>query len=117
MAFSTSGKSPSQPRQYPQMSDATLDLHVVAFLVLITLLTSVMFGVLPSLAATRINLAEFLNSGVMRGVVGDRRRIRDSLAIAQIALVVVLLTGDGLFLRSYLDVLSFLLDFRALPLR
>jgi predicted permease len=99
------------PGNIPHMNDATLDLHVMAFLVLVTFLTSVMFGVLPSLAATRINLAEFLNSGGMRGVVGDRRRIRDSLAIAQIALVVVLLTGAGLFLRSYINVLSVLTGF------
>lgn len=42
----------------------------------------------------------------MRGVVGDRRRIRNGLAIVQIALVVVLLAGAGLFLRSYVKVLS-----------
>lgn len=94
------------PGNIPHMGAATLDIHVMAFLVLITLLTSVMFGVLPSLAATRINLVEFLNSAGMRGVVGDRRRIRDSLAIAQIALVVMLLAGAGLFLRSYINVLS-----------
>jgi len=94
------------PGNIPHMGHAALDLHVMVFLVLITLLTSVLFGVMPSLAATRINLAEFLNSGGMRGVVGDRRRIRDGLAIAQIALVVVLLTGAGLFLRSYRNVLS-----------
>ena len=94
------------PGNIPHMSDATLDIHVMAFLILITLLTSVMFGVLPSLTATRINLAEFLNSSGMRGVAGDRRRIRDGLAVAQIALVVVLLTGAGLFLRSYINVLS-----------
>jgi putative ABC transport system permease protein len=94
------------PGNIPHMSDATLDIHVMAFLVLLTLLTSALFGVLPSLSATRINLAEFLNSSGMRGVVSDRRRIRDGLAIAQIALVVVLLAGAGLFLRSYLNVLS-----------
>ena len=54
----------------------------MAFLILITLLTSVLFGVLPSLSSTRINLEEFLKSGGMRGVVGDGRRIRNGLVIA-----------------------------------
>ena len=94
------------PGNIPRMSDATLDIRVMAFLVLITLLTSVLFGVLPSLSATRIHLTEFLKSGGMRGIVGDRRRVRNGLAVAQIALVVVLLTGAGLFLRSYINVLS-----------
>lgn len=105
------------PGNIPHMSPATLDLHVMAFLILITLLTSVLFGVLPSLAATRINLAEFLNGGGVRGVVGDRRRIRDGLAIAQIALVVVLLTGAGLFCAATERFCPFPLAFQALQLR
>ncbi len=94
------------PGNIPRMADATLDLHVMAFVVAITLLTSVLFGVLPSLSATRIHLAEFLQSGGVRGVVGDRRRLRNTLVVAQIALVVVLLAGAGLLLRSYVNVLS-----------
>jgi predicted permease len=42
----------------------------------------------------------------MRGVLGDRRRVRHGLAVAQIALLVVLLTGTGLLIRSYANVLS-----------
>ena len=103
------------PGNIPHMSDATLDIHVMALLVFITLLTSVLFGILPSLSATRINLAVFLNSSGMRGVLSDRRRIGDGLAIAQIALVVVLLAGAGLFLRSYVKVLSVPTGFRAPP--
>jgi hypothetical protein len=49
---------------------------------------------------------EFLKSGGVRGIIGDPRRIRNALVVAQVALVVVLLTGAGLFLRSYVKVLS-----------
>ena len=61
---------------------------------------------LPSFSATRINLAEFLKNTGLRGVAGDRRRVRHGVAVAQIALLVVLLTGAGLLLRSYVNVLS-----------
>jgi predicted permease len=94
------------PGDIPRMDDARIDLRVMGFVVFVTVLTSVLFGMLPSLSATRINLAEFLKSSGMRGVPGDRRRVRHGLAVAQIALLVVLLTGTGLLLRSYANVLS-----------
>jgi predicted permease len=94
------------PGDIPRIQDATLDIHVMVFLVAVTMLTSILFGILPSLAATRLNLAGFLKSGGMRGVIGGRRRLRGGLVIAQIALVAVLLTGTGLLLRSYINVLS-----------
>lgn len=94
------------PGDIPRMNDARLDLRVMGFVVFVTVLTSVLFGMLPSLSATRINLAEFLKSSGMRGVSGDRKRVRHGLAATQIALLVVLLTGTGLLLRSYAKVLS-----------
>ncbi len=94
------------PGDIPRMNTAGLDLHVMGFVLFVTLLTSVLFGMLPSLSATRINLVEFLKSSGMRGISGDKRRARRWLAVAQIALLVVLLTGTGLLLRSYVNVLS-----------
>lgn len=94
------------PGNIPHMESAALDLRALAFLVFISLLTSIAFGILPALSATRINLAEFLSSAGTRGLVADRRRMRRMLVAAQVALVVVLLTGAGLFLHSYANVLS-----------
>ena len=85
----------------------------MGFVLFVTLLTSVLFGMLPSLSATRINLAEFLKSSGMRGISGDKRRVRRWLAVAQIALLVVLLTGTGLLIRSYAKVLSVSTGFAA----
>ncbi len=94
------------PGDIPRMQDAALDGRVMAFLVAVTTSASILFGMLPSLAATRINLTDFLNSGGLRGVIGSRSRVRRALTIAQVALVMVLLTGAGLLLRSYVNVLS-----------
>ncbi len=94
------------PGDIPRMQNASLDVPVMAFLVFTTMLTSILFGILPSLSATRIHLAEFLKSAGQRGIMGDRRRLRNSLVITQVAMVVILLTGAGLLLRSYLKVIS-----------
>lgn len=101
------------PGDIPRMQGATLDMHVMGFVVFVTVLTGFLFGILPSLSATRIEPVEFLKSGGVRGVLGDRRRVRSGLAIAQVALVVVLLAGAGLFLRSYVKVLSVQTGFSA----
>jgi putative ABC transport system permease protein len=90
----------------PRMEDATLDVWVMAFLAGVTVLTSFIFGILPSLSATHINLTEFLKSGGVRGIVGSRSRVRGGLAIGQVSLVFVLLTGAGLLLRSYAKLIS-----------
>lgn len=94
------------PGDIPRMQGATLDLRVMAFLTLITTLTSVLFGIFPSFLATSVNLAEFVKCGGTRGILGGRRRARNGLVVSQVALVVALLTGAGLLLRSYFNVLS-----------
>ncbi len=94
------------PGDIPRMAEATLNLRVLGFLAGVTMLTSLLFGVLPALSATRINLAAFLQGSGMRGAIGDRKKVRSTLAVLQVALVVVLLTGAGLLLRSYAKVLS-----------
>ena len=94
------------PGDIPRMAEATLDYHVLGFLAGVTVLTSVLFGVLPALLSARMNLSEVLSRSGLRGVVGDRGLVRKALAIAQVAMVVVLLTGAGLLLRSYAKVLA-----------
>ena len=94
------------PGDIPRMKDATLDGRVMAFLLIVTISTSILFGILPSLAATRLNLTEFLNSGGIRGIIGTRSQVRRALTVTQVALVVVLLAGAALLLRSYINVLS-----------
>lgn len=94
------------PGDIPRIEGAALDLRMLGFLAGITVLTSLVFGVLPASIASRVNLAALLKSGGMRGVTDDKARIRRVLSIAQVALVVVLLTATGLLLRSYAKVLE-----------
>jgi predicted permease len=75
-----------------------LDARVLAFSLLLTLATTVAFGLAPALRATRTDLQVALNaSGRMRD---SRHGGRMALVIGQLAISLVLLTGAGLFLRS-----------------
>ena len=95
------------PGDIPRMGEATLDRTVLGFLFLITLVMGLLFGVLPALAASRVDVIESLKDGGKRALLGGSgKRTRKALAIFQIALVVVLLTGAGLFLRSLGKVLA-----------
>jgi predicted permease len=94
------------PGDVPRMQDAGVDIRVIVFLVSVTMMTSILFGTLPSLSATRLSLGELLKTSGMRGVAGDRRRVRNGLVISQVALAVILLTGTCLLLRSYANVLA-----------
>ena len=88
------------------MNEASIDARVLVFTLTVAVLTSVIFGVLPALFATRINLIEFLKTGGNRGTLGTRNRLRNILVVGELGLVVVLLAGAGLLLRSYFNVES-----------
>jgi len=92
------------PGNIPRLQEATLNAKVLAFAVTIMFLTSILTGLIPAIAASRVNLIEFLKSGGQTGAKGERSRFRSFLIVAQIALVVVLLTGSSLLMKSLIRV-------------
>jgi|HubBroStandDraft_1064217.scaffolds.fasta_scaffold27104_2 predicted permease len=90
------------PGDIPRLNEATLNAKVLAFAFAATLLTSVITGMLPALVASRVNLVEFLKSGGQTGAKGSRSRLRAMLISGEVAIVVVLLAGAGLLLRSFM---------------
>jgi predicted permease len=90
------------PGDIPRLHEASLNGKVLAFTVAITLLTSVLTGTLPALSASRANLIGFLKSGGQTGARGSRNRIRSALVMGEVAIVVVLLAGAGLLVRSFI---------------
>ena len=76
------------------------------FTVSVSLLTSLLTGILPALAVSRVSLTGFLASGRGGAVAGTHSRSQSALIVVEAALVVVLLAGAGLFIRSYLNVES-----------
>jgi predicted permease len=76
------------------------DVRVFAFLALLTIATTVIFGLVPALRATRVDLAPALK-GLRRGSgQASRQRGGRALVVAQVALSLLLLVGAGLLVRS-----------------
>jgi putative ABC transport system permease protein len=80
-----------------------IDRRVLAFTLAVALGTGLVFGLAPSIRASRPNLHEDLKDGA-RGTSGgaSRNRMRSGLVVAQLALSVVLLVGAMLMVRSFL---------------
>jgi predicted permease len=94
------------PGNIPRLNTASLDLRVLAFTVIVSLATSVLTGILPASAVSKISLSGFLTSGNGRAIAGTHSRSQSLLIVAETALVVVLLSCSGLLLRSYINVQS-----------
>ncbi len=81
--------------------DFSVDWRVLVFTLAVTLLTGLLFGLVPSLQATRLNLVPSLKEE--SASYGQRLRrwsLRNALVVSQLALSLVLLISAGLFVRS-----------------
>jgi putative ABC transport system permease protein len=97
----------------PRASAADLDLRVLAFTVVATLGTLLLFGLAPALRASRFDLNDALRDGSRSATSGpSRQRLRGALVAGQMALSVVLLLGAGLMLRSRRSLAEVDLGFR-----
>jgi predicted permease len=85
------------PGSAPQMT--ALDWRILAFVLLITGATGIVFGIAPALRATGMNVGAALKD-TSRSVAGSRSILGKSLLIVQVAISLVLLVGAGLFLRT-----------------
>ncbi|MDY7228207.1 ABC transporter permease [Hyalangium rubrum] len=86
----------------PRATEVRLDGRVVLFTLGVSVLTGVMFGLVPALQASRADLHGALREGT-RGTGGRASgRTRAVLVVSQVALALVLLVGAGLFMRSFL---------------
>jgi predicted permease len=94
------------PGNIPRLNEASLDMRVLLFTVGVSLFTSVLTGILPALVVSRINLTDFLATTSSRSVTGAHTRLQSALIVVESALIVVLLAGAGLFIRSYINVES-----------
>ena len=86
----------------PQGVPIHVDGRVLAFTAGISLLAGILFGVVPALRTSSLDLREALNEGT-RGSTGGpgQHRLRGALVVLEVAFAVVLLVGSGLLLRSF----------------
>jgi putative ABC transport system permease protein len=95
------------PADVPRIDQIQLDPIVMAFTGLIAVLTGLLFGLMPALQAARADISTSLREGGRGGTAGaSRQRIQRALVVAQVALVLVVLTGTGLMTRSLASLLS-----------
>jgi len=92
----------SMPKELPLLQAARLDGRVLAFTVLVSLGTGLLFGFAPVLAVRFDDLHAALKATGQRATAGlGRARLRRGLVIIETALAVVLLVGAGLMLKSF----------------
>jgi predicted permease len=83
----------------PFGQNTRIDWQVLAFVAGISMLTGVVFGLIPALRATQVDLASAMKEN-SRSVVASRTWLSKMLLITQVAVSVVLLIGAGLFVRT-----------------
>jgi predicted permease len=89
------------PASLPPLAPVRLDLAVIAFTVLLAVVTTLLFGLAPALRALQVDLVDGLRDGGPHATVGRRRqRLRGALVAVEVALAVVLVIGAGLMIRT-----------------
>jgi putative ABC transport system permease protein len=91
------------PNNLPRLDEISLDTRVLGFTLAVSLLTGLVFGLVPALHASKPDFNESLKDGgkgVSKGAQGNR--LRSALVVAEVSLALVLLTGAGLMIRSFL---------------
>jgi putative ABC transport system permease protein len=95
------------PFTLPREVNASMDGRVLLFALFVSIATGLLFGMAPALQATKPDLAAAMKEEG-RGSSGSagRRRLRDSLIVAEIALAFMLLVVSGLMMRSFVGLLN-----------
>ena len=91
------------PANLPRLADVSLDPMVLLFTVLISVVAVVVFGLVPSLRASRPDLAQVLRATGRTPSLGGAARLRNAVIVAEVALSFVLLIGSGLMVRSFVS--------------
>ncbi len=95
------GNTSSFNVRLPRLSEVKVDTTVLFFTLTVSLVSSLIFGLAPALAASKPDLNQVLKEGG-RGTAGGRRRLRETLIITELALALVMLIGAGLLMNSFL---------------
>ena len=98
------------PGDIARLDEASIDGVALAFTAGLSIIAGLLFGAAPAFQWSRIELVRTLNEGGARSAGGfgvlRANRTRAALATAQVALALVLLTGAGLLLRSFVELIT-----------
>jgi predicted permease len=91
----------------PRMNEISADRTVLVFSLLVSIFTGILFGIFPALQASRTDIHDALKEGGRSGTASSgKRRLRDTLVTAEVAVSLVLLVGAGLMTKSLWKVLQ-----------
>lgn len=91
-----------KPDNLPRLSEIGVDGRVFVFTLGISLLTGLVFGLLPAWSASRSGLGEALKEGGRSASSGrGRQRLRSTFVVIELAVALVLLVGAGLLIRTF----------------
>ena len=91
----------THPKSLSQLVSMGIDWRVLAFTLLVSLATSLLFGVAPALTGTRLNLVDSLKQGGRSATSGrPAQRLRNLLVVTEMAMSLMLLVGATLLVRS-----------------
>jgi predicted permease len=90
-----------RPENLPQLASVGIDCRVLTFTLLVSLVTSLLFGLAPAFMGTRLDLVDALKQGGRSGTPGrSSQRARSLLVITEMAMCLMLLVGASLLVRS-----------------
>ena len=90
------------PADLPRLDEVRIDITVVFFALGLSLASTMVFGLVPALHASRLDLSDGLKQSGARATLSKTgTRLRSTLVVAEVALSVVLLAAAGLLLRSF----------------
>jgi putative ABC transport system permease protein len=95
-----------QLNSMPYLRDLKIDSSIVLFTFGLSLVTGVIFGLIPALQASNPQLHATIKEGGQSSVGAGRRRLRNAIVVAEIALALVLLVGAGLMMKSLTNMLK-----------
>jgi putative ABC transport system permease protein len=95
------------PGNIPRLEEVSIDVRVLGFTLAISLVTGLIFGLIPALQVSSTDLYRPLKEGGANfSAVRGRQRLRNLLVISEVALALVLLIGAGLMIRSFQRLLA-----------
>ncbi|MEN6337035.1 MAG: ABC transporter permease [Phycisphaerales bacterium] len=101
------------PSDVPRLQETTVDLTVLGFTMVVSVLTGLLFGMIPAWRASDVSVGEALKEGAARTSTGRRwRRLHSGLVVSQLGLSVILLIGATLLIRSLMALTSIDLGFQ-----
>jgi len=96
----------TSPVSIPRLGDASVSMPVLVFTLLLSVACALLFGLVPALRATRVDLQQTLRDGGRAGTGTVRESARSALVIGELCLTQVLLVGAVLLIRSALSIQS-----------